>query len=251
MKIIKSTKEKAPFRGKVLAINRRTAAILAGIAAAAAIFCAVCSPRVVGAAATARRLPIYCVARDDKACALSFDAAWGNEDTQQLIDILARYNVKTTFFVVGEWVDKYPESVKALSDAGHEVMNHSQDHAHFTQLSAEEIAANRALDVRRFLQGNPIDDVLDISSSSSACSTPSPAYGGHLGLVEGQQVAVSCGQSPWTNAAQTESFACSGWKLYDEAGNLLSSGPETSFTYTHPNPAAYRRLEWQWVGSSS
>ena len=142
MKIIKSTKEKAPFRGKVLAINRRTAAILAGIAAAAAIFCAVCSPRVVGAAATARRLPIYCVARDDKACALSFDAAWGNEDTQQLIDILARYNVKTTFFVVGEWVDKYPESVKALSDAGHEVMNHSQDHAHFTQLSAEEIAAN-------------------------------------------------------------------------------------------------------------
>ena len=64
------------------------------------------------------------------------------------------------------------------------------------QLSAEEIAANRALDVRRFLQGNPIDDVLDISSSSSACSTPSPAYGGHLGLVEGQQVSVSCGQSP-------------------------------------------------------
>ena len=38
MKIIKSAKEKAPFRGKVLAINRRTAAILAGIAAAAAIF---------------------------------------------------------------------------------------------------------------------------------------------------------------------------------------------------------------------
>ena len=62
---------------------------------------------------------------------------------------------------------------------------------------------------------------------------------------------VSCGASPWSNAAQTASFVCSGWKLYDEAGNLLSSGPETSFTYTHPNPAAYRRLEWQWVGSSS
>lgn len=67
---------------------------------------------------------------------------WGNEDTQQLIDILAKYNVKVTFFVVGEWVDKYPESVKALSDAGHEVMNHSNDHAHFNSLSAEEIAAN-------------------------------------------------------------------------------------------------------------
>ena len=122
------------------------------------------------------------------------------------------------------------------------------------QLSAEEIAANRALDVRRFLQGNPIDDVLDISSSSSACSTPSPAYGLRSGLSAGQQVVVSCGASPWSNAgnaAQTASFVCSGWKLYDEAGNELSSGTGTSFTYTHPDPAAYRRLEWQWVGSSS
>ena len=67
---------------------------------------------------------------------------WGNEDTQQLIDILGKYNVKVTFFVVGEWVDKYPESVKALADAGHEIMNHSNDHAHFNSLSSEEIVAD-------------------------------------------------------------------------------------------------------------
>ena len=48
---------------------------------------------------------------------------WGNEDTQELIDILDQYNVKATFFVVGDWVEKYPESVKALSDASHEVMS--------------------------------------------------------------------------------------------------------------------------------
>ena len=67
---------------------------------------------------------------------------WGNEDTQQLIDILGKYNVKATFFVVGEWVDKYPESVKALSDAGHEVMSHSNTHAHFNSLSSDEIIAD-------------------------------------------------------------------------------------------------------------
>ena len=67
---------------------------------------------------------------------------WGNEDTQELIDILGRYGVRATFFVVGDWVDKYPESVKALHDAGHEVMNHSNDHAHMTQLSKEEIIAD-------------------------------------------------------------------------------------------------------------
>ena len=44
--------------------------------------------------------------------------------------------------MVGEWVDKYPESVKALHDAGHEVMNHSDTHAHYPQLSADEILAD-------------------------------------------------------------------------------------------------------------
>lgn len=64
---------------------------------------------------------------------------WGNEDTQTLIDILGKYNIKATFFVVGSWVDKYPESVKALHDAGHEIMNHSDTHPHMTQLSADQM----------------------------------------------------------------------------------------------------------------
>ena len=108
----------------------------------AAIFMIVCSPMAVRASATARKLPVYCVQRDDKCVSLTFDAAWGNEDTQVLIDILGKYNVRATFFVVGGWVDKYPESVRALSDAGHEVMSHSNDHAHFSRLSSEEIVSN-------------------------------------------------------------------------------------------------------------
>lgn len=100
------------------------------------------SSAIVGVAATQRELPIYCVDRDNKCVSLTFDAAWGNEDTQQLIDILAKYNIKATFFVVGAWVDKYPESVKALHDAGHEVMSHSNDHAHFNTLSQSEIVNN-------------------------------------------------------------------------------------------------------------
>ncbi len=111
------------------------------VLAVALLFGFVYSPRVVGAAATERELPVYCVQRDGKYVSLTFDAAWGNEDTQILIDTLAKYNVKATFFVVGEWVDKYPESVKALADAGHEVMNHSDAHPHMSRLSAREIVA--------------------------------------------------------------------------------------------------------------
>lgn len=106
------------------------------------IFWSVNSPAIVGVSAADRQLPIYCVQREDKTVALSFDAAWGNEDTQTLIDILNKYKINATFFVVGQWVDKYPESVKALADAGNEVMGHSNDHAHFASLSADEIKAN-------------------------------------------------------------------------------------------------------------
>lgn len=84
-------------------------------------------------------LPIYSVNHEEKVCALSFDAAWGNEDTELLIKELGDYGVKTTFFVVGSWVDKYPESVKQLADAGHEIMNHSDTHPHMTQISVEEM----------------------------------------------------------------------------------------------------------------
>lgn len=124
-------------------VRRRKAPLgtAAFILAVVLILTLVNSPAVVGASATERSLPIYSVERDGKYVALSFDAAWGNEDTGELIDILGGYGLRATFFIVGEWVDKYPESVVQLSDAGMEVMNHSDTHAHFTKLSRDEIAA--------------------------------------------------------------------------------------------------------------
>lgn len=98
--------------------------------------------RSIAASAAKRDLPIYCVDTPDKKLAISFDAAWGNEDTHKLIEIMDRYGVKATIFTVGDWVRKYPESVKELHDAGHEIMSHSDKHKHMTQLSKEEIIAD-------------------------------------------------------------------------------------------------------------
>ena len=127
---------------KIFFIQRKWWTVAACLCLAAVMFYVVNYPAAVGAAAATRQLPIYCVQRDQKLVSISFDAAWGNEDTQQLIDILSQYKVPATFFVVGEWVDKYPESVKALYDAGHEVMNHSNTHAHYPQLSADQVVAD-------------------------------------------------------------------------------------------------------------
>lgn len=85
-----------------------------------------------------RELPIYSVETDEKKVALSFDAAWGNEDTQQILDILAKYNVHVTFFMTGGWVESFPQDVKKIQEAGHDLGNHSENHKNMSQLSDAE-----------------------------------------------------------------------------------------------------------------
>lgn len=85
-----------------------------------------------------RELPIYSVETDEKKIALSFDAAWGNEDTQKILDTLAKYNVHVTFFMTGGWVEKFPEDVKKIQAAGHDLGNHSENHKNMSQLSDEQ-----------------------------------------------------------------------------------------------------------------
>ena len=89
-------------------------------------------------AGKAKKLPIYCVDTEEKKVALSFDAAWGNEDTANILEILKRNDVRVTFFMTGEWMGKYPDDVKAILAAGHDLANHSENHKQMSKLSAEE-----------------------------------------------------------------------------------------------------------------
>lgn len=84
-----------------------------------------------------RKIPIYCVDTDQKQVALSFDAAWGNEDTQRILEILAENDVRATFFMTGGWVESYPDDVKAIAAEGHDLGNHSENHKQMSQLSAD------------------------------------------------------------------------------------------------------------------
>lgn len=97
-------------------------------------------PQAVSVSSTinGRELPIYCVETDEKKVALSFDAAWGNEDTQRILEILAKHNIHVTFFATGGWVESYPDDVKAILDAGHDLGNHSENHKNMSQLSNDE-----------------------------------------------------------------------------------------------------------------
>lgn len=85
-----------------------------------------------------RELPIYCVQTDKPVISISFDAAWGNEDTQKILEILEKHQVKSTFFMTGGWVEKYPEDVKKILEAGHDLGNHSENHKQMSEISGEE-----------------------------------------------------------------------------------------------------------------
>lgn len=94
---------------------------------------------IVASSSATRQLPIYAVATDEKKIAITFDAAWTNQDTDELIKVLKKHNAKATFFIVGDWAKTFPESVKAFYDAGHTIANHSDTHKAFSKCSRKEI----------------------------------------------------------------------------------------------------------------
>lgn len=126
-------------RARILLVRRRHFVMLGAAVAAVVMFTAVNYPAVVSASVATRQLPIYCVQRDQKVCAISFDAAWGADNTQRILDVLEEYQVRATFFVVGNWADQYPEQAKAIVTSGNELMNHSNAHDHYNALSSERI----------------------------------------------------------------------------------------------------------------
>lgn len=95
--------------------------------------------KTASASANEKKLPIYSVETQEKKVAITFDAAWTNQDTDELIEILKKHNATATFFIVGDWAEKFPESVKAFYDAGHTIANHSDTHKAFSKCSREEI----------------------------------------------------------------------------------------------------------------
>ena len=126
---------------KIFVFRKKIWSVVGCLCLAACMFWAVNYPAAVGVAATTRQLPIYCVEPEEgeKKIALSFAAAWGADDTDTLIEILGKYHVRATFFLGGQGVATYPEEVRKLAEAGHEIMNHSNNHPYFTQCSTEKV----------------------------------------------------------------------------------------------------------------
>lgn len=96
----------------------------------------------------ARRLPIYAVQTDENKLSISFDAAWGADKTSEIMDVCDSYNIKATFFLVGFWIEKYPEKVKEIDNRGFEIGLHSNTHPDMTKLSKNQIVEELSTNIK-------------------------------------------------------------------------------------------------------
>ncbi len=90
------------------------------------------------ASTTGKLLPIYNVQTKEKKVAFTMNCAWNADDIDQILKILQDNQTKITFFMVGDWIDKFPEAAKKIHEAGHEIASHSNTHPHVNKLTYEK-----------------------------------------------------------------------------------------------------------------
>ena len=123
---------------------RKKSILIAAAFCAAFVLAGFCARRAEAAAvywSGARSLPVYSVEREDNKIAISFDCAWGDAHTGAILQALEAANVRATFFTVQFWAEKYPEHLREMAAAGHEIGTHSATHSYMSRLSEAEIRA--------------------------------------------------------------------------------------------------------------
>lgn len=86
-----------------------------------------------------KKLPVYSVDRSDKKIALTFDVNWGDNNIDKILDILDKYNVKASFFLIGKWAEENKTEVVKIYERGQEIGNHSYSHKYFSKITKENM----------------------------------------------------------------------------------------------------------------
>ncbi|MHC1683567.1 MAG: polysaccharide deacetylase family sporulation protein PdaB [Clostridiaceae bacterium] len=128
---------------RVIVIRKRILKIVAGFIILLALFLLFlgiyASKRNDSVFNNSKKLPIYSVDTSEKKIAITFDSTWGENNTNEILKILKKYDAKATFFLLGRWVEDFSAEAKAINDQGHEIGNHSYKHSDFSKDSKEEI----------------------------------------------------------------------------------------------------------------
>ncbi|UOQ95215.1 polysaccharide deacetylase family protein [Halobacillus shinanisalinarum] len=87
----------------------------------------------------------------EKLVAITFDNGPHKKGTPLVLDVLAEYDAKATFFMIGKRIKHYPETVREVAKQGHEIGNHTWDHSSFDRLPASEVK-RQLVDTQQVIQ---------------------------------------------------------------------------------------------------
>ncbi len=167
-----------------------------------------------------RRIPIYSVQTDENKVAISFDAAWGADKTRDIMSLCDEYGVKATFFLVGFWVEEYPEMVKEIYNRGFEIGLHSNTHPDMTKLSKTKI--------REELEKN-INLIKDLTGFTPKLFRPPYGYYNNDLIEVCDSLGLSCIE--WS----VDSLDWKGLSASELSGRVISKAKAGSIVLFHNN----------------
>lgn len=169
-----------------------------------------------------RKLPVYSVKTDENKVSISFDAAWGADKTRDIMNMCDSYGIKATFFLVGFWVERYPEMVKEIYNRGFEIGLHSNTHPDMTKLTNNEIEQE--------LQVN-IALIEKITGKKPILFRPPFGYYNNKLIEKCEEMGIQCIQ--WS----VDSLDWKGLSASEIAGRVISKSENGSIILCHNNSA--------------
>ena len=169
---------------------------------------------------TNKKLPIYSVKTEENKVAISFDAAWGADKTTEIMNICDSYGIKATFFLVGFWIDKYPDKVKEIYNRGFEIGIHSNTHPDMTKLTKKQI--------REELETN-INKIVEITGEKPKLFRPPYGYYNNNLIEICDDLGLSCIE--WS----VDSLDWKGLSASDISGRVISKSNNGSIVLFHNN----------------
>ncbi len=167
-----------------------------------------------------RKLPIYSVATEENKVAISFDAAWGADKTREIMAICDSYDVKATFFLVGFWIEKYPEMVKEIYNNGFEIGIHSNTHPDMTKLSRKQIESELNTNIKL---------IEDLTNFRPKLFRPPYGYYNNTLIEVCEDLGLSCIE--WS----VDSLDWKGLTASELAGRVTSKSEKGSIILCHNN----------------
>lgn len=207
---------------KVLFIKKTALVFFLLVAVFVSVFALNASVLPVGATyfVVNRKLPIYSVKTNENKLSISFDAAWGADKTEQIMSICDEYGVKATFFLVGFWIEKYPDMVKKIYNNGFEIGIHSNTHPDMTKLTRSEI--------KNELQTN-IKQIKDLTGFTPKLFRPPYGYYNNNLIEVCEELGLSCIE--WS----VDSLDWKGLSASELSGRVISKAKNGSIILFHNN----------------